>query len=287
MSRFTRLLVAFAATLLLVTAVACRPAETPPVPHVVVTAAEELPLDPFDPAWQAAPEHIARLLLQDMVEPRTLEITTEEVRVRSLSAGGRIAFRLQWNDRDPDDAPGQIRFADACAVQLPAEAGPTLPAPQMGEPGHAVEITYWSAKRQAALENPVESIADIYPHASVDHYPFEADSLEEGSPQQRAMALRYSPAHALGNPVSGPITSAVEDLIAAGPGTTTTSPTGGSEGRGERTDDGWAVVIVRTLPPGLAGNPAAQVALAVWDGSHGETGARKMRTGWIPMEWLP
>jgi hypothetical protein len=43
------------------------------------------------------------------------------------------------------------------------------------------------------------------------------------------------------------------------------------------------VTIVRRLPAGLAPQVRSQIAFAVWEGSHNETGARKMRTGWIPL----
>jgi hypothetical protein len=43
------------------------------------------------------------------------------------------------------------------------------------------------------------------------------------------------------------------------------------------------VVISRKLPDGLEGGARTQIAFAVWQGSEQEAGARKMRTGWIPM----
>ena len=44
------------------------------------------------------------------------------------------------------------QFPDACAVQLPAKLEPTVPAPQMGEAGKTVEITYWRAAWQAVVD---------------------------------------------------------------------------------------------------------------------------------------
>jgi hypothetical protein len=43
------------------------------------------------------------------------------------------------------------------------------------------------------------------------------------------------------------------------------------------------VIIVRPLPGGLTPAVRSQVAFAVWEGSKDEAGARKMRTGWIPL----
>jgi hypothetical protein len=50
-----------------------------------------------------------------------------------------------------------------------------------------------------------------------------------------------------------------------------------------RTREGWAVVIVRPVPDGLTPGARTVVAFAVWDGGRQEVGARKMRTGWIPL----
>ncbi len=48
-------------------------------------------------------------------------------------------------------------------------------------------------------------------------------------------------------------------------------------------DAGWAVVITRPLPSGLAPGGTSLVAFAVWNGSDGDVGGRKMRTVWIPL----
>lgn len=255
--------------------------------QVVAVETSSVPETPTDPAWDSAPEFVAKLLLQDLVEPRQMEITTAQVRVRALFDGRRLAFRLQWADSSLSDLPGSARFCDACAVQLPARIEPTLPAPQMGEPGRPVEISYWNAAWQAALDGRGDSIHDLYPHAVIDHYPFQAPPLERGSPAQEAMALRYSAARAVGNSVAGPHTKAVQELLAEGPGTLSPAPSSESAGHGVHTPEGWSVVLVRPLPQGLSADLGTQVAFAVWEGSHEEVGARKMRTAWIPLVFQP
>ena len=75
----------------------------------------------------------------------------------------------------------------------------------------------------------------------------------------------------------------VEDMVAEGPGTLAPAAAVTSKGGGQRTKDGWSVVIQRKLPAGLAPRVRTQVAFAVWEGSQHEAGARKMRTGWIPL----
>ena len=262
------------------TSASCR---RPPAPtlEVVAVAATMLPAGPDDAAWQHAPEHVAALLPQDLVEPRLLTPSTKDVRIRAIATGAEIAFRLEWADAVANDLPGAGRFMDACAVQVPQKAEASAPDPQMGQQGHPVEITYWRADWQATVNGRNDSIQALYPNATVDHYPFEALSLEPGSEAQREMARRYAPADASGNRRGGLRQLAVEDLIAEGPGSLSPASSTSSRGRGARTKVGWAVVIVRKLPVGLTLRSRTQVAFAVWEGSAQEVGSRKMRTPWV------
>jgi DMSO reductase family type II enzyme heme b subunit len=166
--------------LALVAATACAraPATTP---DVVAVMAARAPESPIDPAWDDAPEHVERLLLQDLVEPRLMTASTPEVRVRAIAGPGEVAFRLTWDDASLDDLPGAGRFVDGCAVQVPAVADPNAPDPQMGQVGKAVQIAYWRADWQATVAGRGTAIQDLYPNATVDHYPFEAPSLQSGS----------------------------------------------------------------------------------------------------------
>lgn len=261
----------------------CGSGEQHGTPEVRVLPVDALPEDTADPVWDDAPFHDAELTLQDLVEPRLLEPSTPRMRVRAVTDGDRIAFRMRWVDETRDDRPGASRFSDACAVQLPASAGADVPAPQMGEEGRIVEIAYWRASWQAVVDGREDTIAALYPNARIDHYPFEAPSLEIGSPEQQALAAQYAPARALGQAMEGPRQRPVEDLIAQGPGTLSPATEQRSTGRGSREDTGWQVMIVRPLPDSLDGSGRSQIAFAVWDGDRDEVGARKMRSVWIPI----
>jgi hypothetical protein len=268
---------------LIVICAACGKAPPPAPTEVVALERAALASTPDDAAWRDAPSFTAPLIVQDIVEPRLLEASTPEVRVQAMTDGQRVAFRLSWSDSTRNDVPGVARFADACAVQLPMSPGPDLPAPQMGENGRSVAITYWSAFWQTAVEGRPDSITALYPRAKVDHYPFEAPSLTHGADDQKAMALRYAPARAVGNPgVRRPGEAPVQDLIAEGPGTLTPLPETESQGGGSWKSGEWCVVLVRSLPRPLAEDNRTQVAFAIWDGSHREAGAQKMRSAWIP-----
>lgn len=260
----------------------CRQAAAP-VTEVVARRVAAVPAHPGDGAWDLAPEHVAKMIPQDLVEPRLMTPSTPEIRVRALGDRARIAFRLEWADDTRSDMPGPALMVDACAVQIPQKLDTEPPAPQMGESGKAVEVTYWRAEWQATVDGRGDTIRDLYPNAAIDHYPFNAQPLTPGSPEQVEAAKRYAPARALGNIRSGPRTTPVEDLMAEGPGTLSPAPPRGSNGKGVHGKTGWSVVITRPWPTGLADGQRTRVAFAVWQGSARESGARKMRTGWIPL----
>ena len=201
-SETMRTRITIAAISLLLVLCGCGPGEEHGTPEVQVLQVEALPEDVTDAIWDDATFHDAELILQDLVEPRLLEASTPRLRIRAVTDGDRIGFHMRWVDATRDDRPGASRFSDACAVQLPAEAGADVPAPQMGEEGRSVEIAYWRASWQAVVDGREDTIAALYPNASIDHYPFEAPSLTIGSTEQGALAAQYAPARALG-PVDG------------------------------------------------------------------------------------
>lgn len=272
----------YAAVLLILLGAACsRPPKL--VNEVVALEKGRLPSTPTDAAWEEAPEHQAKLVPQDQVEPRVLTPTTGEVRIRALTNGDEIAFRLEWIDDSKSDAPGPAKMIDACAIQIPAKIEKDLPEPQMGNEGKPVQVTYWRADWQATVDGRGDSIRDLYPNAAIDHYPQEAKPVAPGSEAHREMAARYSPARALGNIRGGPRAVPVEDLLASGPGTLSPGPSLGAKGRGAHQKDRWSVVISRKLPEGLLTNQRTHIAFAIWQGSQRESGARKMRSGWLPL----
>jgi hypothetical protein len=251
--------------------------------QVTIARVAALPSLPGDAAWRALAAARVPLIPQDLVEPRQLTPTTPEVLARAVTDGSRVAFLLEWTDATTDDMTKPAQFTDACAVQLPIDVAADLPAPQMGEPGRRVEITYWRAVWQAAVDGRPDSIQALYPGASVDHYPFEAPPLQNQPAARQDMEKRYAPARALGNEMAGPRQRPVEDLVAEGPGTLSPAARQESSGNGARTATGWAVMLARPLPPTLLAGKRTQVAFAVWDGARGEVGARKMRSVWVPI----
>lgn len=271
--------------LLLAVALGCGQPTAPSAPATDVRAPHvgALPRTPEDGAWATSPRFAAPLVLQDMVEPRKLVAGPTELQVQAVTDGTAIAFRLEWIDATEDSTRDAARFSDACAVQLPATISPDTPAPQMGETGRAVAITFWTAAAQATVDGRPEDIRVLHPNAKIDHYPFEAPGLEKKPAAQEDMAKQYAPAKAAGNPLASTPHKSVQDLMAEGPGSIRPAPPMDSAGLGRRTDRGWAVVISRPLPVGLAPGGRSIVAFAVWNGTEGDVGGRKMRTVWIPL----
>ena len=89
--------------------VSCRRAVTTTTEVVAVNAAT-VPTVPNDASWDNAPEHVGKLLLQDLVEPRQMKATTAEVRVRAITNGNEMAFRLEWADATKSDKPMPAQF---------------------------------------------------------------------------------------------------------------------------------------------------------------------------------
>jgi len=248
-----------------------------------VVPAPATTLDANDSVWRDAPTHVSKFILQDLVEPRLMEASTQEVQVQAITDGKEIAFRIEWTDETQNDMAKPHHFIDGCAVQIPLKISESVPAPQMGEAGKTVEISYWRADWQAIVDGRVDEITSLYPNAKPDHYPFNAESLKKNPQAQQETALRYAPARAMGNNRQGPRQQPVEDLIAEGPGTLTPNPQAFSKGKGIRMSKGWTVVMTRPVPEGLSKEKPSEIAFAIWEGSHGETGARKMRTGWVTL----
>lgn len=268
-----------AAILILLLAACGKPAAEAPATELRAHRVGTLPSDPGDAAWDAVKPFAAELRPQDLVEPRKLSAGTGPLRVRALTDGTSLVFRLEWADATDDSVRIPARFGDACAVQVPAVPTPDLPAPQMGEKDKPVEIAYWSASDQAAAAGRPDELTAFFPNAKIDHYPFSAAPLEGDAGAREAMALRYSPARAAGNPAAGPVRRAVQDLVAHGPGTLAPAAASTSEGRGRRTKDGWVVLIRRSLPKG----PRTHVCFAVWNGSEEDAGSRKRWVPWTPL----
>jgi hypothetical protein len=240
--------------------------------------------DPEAAEWSAAREYVAVMLLQDQAEPKLAKPTVETVRVRALHDGAWLALRLEWDDEARDDLEGPARFADAVALELPFAAGSDVPDAAMGQVGKPVRLTLWRASWQARLEGRKDPVKALYPRVATDHYP--ADAAKEA--ERPDMEKLYAPARGAKNPVTLlRDDSPTQDLVAEGFGTSQPAPAQVSVGKGVHKDGKWRVTIAVPLDKGpkdaLRAGARTYLALAVWDGGRGNVGARKMRSGWVPL----
>lgn len=287
--RLTHATIPALATLLLPLLAACGTGPTAPATSATEVDARrvaELPrTDPDAAAWSSAPEHVATLLLQDQTEPKLLEPGIPTMRIRALHDGEWVAFRLEWDDASHDVLASSGHQSDAVAVQLPMDAGGNVPDAAMGQMGRAVRVHLWKALWQARLDDSsLDPVQALYPNAAPDHYPYQhAPEARKGE-----MAALYAPARGVGNPITvGRADAPTQDLIAEGFGTLTALPEQLSQGRGIHDGKRWRVVIARPLDPeesgALKSGTRSYAAFAVWDGKAANAGAKKMRSGWIPL----
>ncbi len=143
----------------------------------------------------------------------------------------------------------------------------------MGHPGSAVRILLWKAPWQTA-----DMLSALHPNRPPPFYPFEAAPEEH----RARMAAHYAPADNVHNPNvhrpgGVPVVVAEAEMF----GSLTGVQVSALDGRGVYAGRTWKVVLASpaenlgsTLRPGRE----SKVAFAVWEGSAGNVGARKMRS---------
>jgi hypothetical protein len=238
-------------------------------------------LDPQAEFWAEAPASTIDLFPQMMAQPHHLDPSVNEVEMRVVHNGTWIGVLLEWADETRDVVFTTDTFGDQAAIQFPVERDP-LPMPMMGDAENAVNILQWRAAFQRDLEEGDLDIVDLYPNAWIDVYPHEILGVVD----QRA----YTGALGVDNPVARPDESPVLDMVAKGFGSTTVKAMQHGDGYGIWEDGRWHVVITRPLgrigpwDPDLEPGEATEIAVAIWDGSHGEVGSRKSWSNWVPVE---
>lgn len=245
---------------------------------------------PDDATWQIAPAETLSLMAQPMAIPKSSETYTPVATVKSIHNDKWIAFKLEWQCDSMSVAGKLAEFSDAVAIQFPKNDGPA-PAIFMGTKESPVHILHWRAQYQADVENGKPSMKDLYPNMNPDMYPMEfadAGNVKGLTDEKREI---YSPAKAVGNPQSSRKTSAVDEIIAEGFGTSAVIESKDVRGHGSWKDAKWSVVIVRPLDlvngSKLGTDKENFAAFAIWQGKKGEVGSRKSVTmAWINLQIL-
>lgn len=259
------------------------PGDTARQAELYLTPISDLALNPNAAIWASAAPTTVKLVPQDLVIPKLLEPSVPEVQVRAISDASNIVIRLEWQDKTLDDRPVTGSFVDACAIQVPAVSEASVPVVAMGQSTRPVDITFWRADWQAVVDGREDTITALFPNAAIDHYNPKAKPLEKNPAAQAEFALREAPARAVQPGRSGPREEPVEDLIGMGPADLRPAAKNVSKGRGIRTALGWAVVLSRPAPKGFSASKPINIAFAIWEGSHDEVGARKMRSAWVSL----
>jgi complex iron-sulfur molybdoenzyme family reductase subunit gamma len=183
---------------------------------------------------------------------------------------------MEWSDHTVDDAVSRAQdFTDAVAVEFPAAAGTSVPAVCMGQADGGVNIWQWRAEAQAAGPRQAQDPEDVTGNGYVDLYQETGDL--------------FFPAREAGNVVATNA-GAVEDLVAIGFGTIGPASSQTIQGRGDRHQGRWRVVVARPFPAPDADRPSFEVgtqtdvAFAIWDGSRGDRNGQKSVSQFVRLD---
>lgn len=239
--------------------------------------------NPWDAIWNGAPRQDVPLTPQNVTPPFGGG-TVKMVTARALHDGERIYVLLEWADPEANDTVnGYDEWGDAAAVMFPSEPG-TQPVYTMGNRDGGVNIWQWKAVWQADIERGFVSGTDLYPNTVADLYPNTGDwSLSTDDSLWR-------PAEYVGNPLAQRHhDTPVENLVALGYGTLTTSDVQNVDGTGAWQGGKWRALFVRDFAAtgdGLAQfavGDTTSIAFAVWDGGVGERDGIKSVANWIDL----
>ncbi|MFQ5983915.1 MAG: ethylbenzene dehydrogenase-related protein [Alphaproteobacteria bacterium] len=260
---------------------------------VVVRVPELKADDPYAIQWWQAPYVEVDVVPQEMAMPTLEEASVERVRLQTLHDGRRIAWRVSWEDQTLDGNVDVNRFSDAVALEFPLDDGA---APMMGDEESRVQILHWKALWQKDIDEGFQDVQDLHPSFWSDLYWFAKGRFPYPVPEafDNPAARQWFPALRAGNPMATwKRRQPVEELLAQGWGTLTHQPYVVTAAKGTWLREQWAVVFTRPLEtddpldhqfaPGATG----QIAVAVWDGSTGNVGARKHWSDWVAFEVEP
>jgi hypothetical protein len=237
--------------------------------------------DPYAGVWGQAAAVEVPLTAQQTTFPMGGG-TIQSITARALHDEESLYVLVEWQDDTQDTGVQRPQdFRDAAAVQFPSVAGGTIPFFCMGQADGHVNIWHWKADWQADIDRAYAGVAAANPDMHVDYYPQPDDPA-------------FNPARAVGNPLATLERSTpIENLVAGGAGTLTTSDIQTVQGRGEWRDGRWRVLFARRLSEssdGLAkfasgeGNDAA---FAVWNGSAGDRDGQKSVSQFVHLEIVP
>ncbi|MBT5551972.1 MAG: c-type cytochrome [Nitrospina sp.] len=237
---------------------------------------QEIDMDPGNPLWENVPaQNIHTIPLNARRDP------VDQIQFQSVVNDEGIAFRLEWEDSQPDRTSSRHQdFKDAIAMQfalgevLLHKHGHNEPFFGMGNRGKVVNIWQWRADWQTEIETK-EKLEYATKGMDMDTMIFGG----EVNPVDALNPFRDVP---------------VEELNAEGFGTLTPQPQTKQNvlGKGVWKDGKWSVVFFRSLDSlnkwdvkFKRKNPVL-VAFAIWDGKHQDRNGRKVISMWQRLKAL-
>lgn len=256
----------------------------------------ELPAGPKDAAWlQARPLYVALMPLW------WTEQRVEGLLVQALHDGKELALRFSWLDPTVDDmAVRHDSFRDAVAVQFSLSSDPPFYMGDKTDHG-GVNIWMWKADRQANIVHGYRDVDQAFPDRIVDYYPEPAltradtQNVEPAHGPLSTHRPEFVTAWGAGNLVADPnLSTAVECLVARGPGTLSGKPAIVQlvQGKAEYERGVWYVQMQRTLAlpecqeHGMEDERAFHpgdylpVSFAIWEGGAGDRDGKKNISIW-------
>ncbi len=236
----------------------------------------EIDIDPGNPLWEDVPvQNIHTMPLNARRDP------IDQIQFQSVANDEGIAFRLVWEDSQPDRTSSRHQdFKDAIAMEfalgegLLHKHGHNEPFFGMGNRGKVVNIWQWRADWQTEIETK-EKLEYATKGMDMDTMIFGG----EANPVDALNPFRDVP---------------VEELNAEGFGTLTPQPQTKQNvlGKGVWKEGKWSVVLFRTLDSlnkwdikFQRKNPVL-VAFAIWDGQHQDRNGRKVISMWQRLKAL-
>ena len=246
---------------------------------VSVKVKGRIPLDPFNMVWEKAKAVQVPLAGQSVTKPMELSIPVRSLKVKSVNNGKEIAFLLVWEDKTKDAFHLINRFSDAVAVQIPYIPSDKV-AITMGSKHRRVLILHWTAFRQENIEKGYADVSKIHPNYAYDWYPHAKKPYRYPEDWSNQYALAYIGGEKVFR--KNTFRTPVREVVAEGYGSSTWKDVQSAQGRRVYKKGKWYVVIKREFRVENTSNPqwgpgrSTYVTFAVWDGSSGHRGARKV-----------
>ncbi len=263
-------------------------------PTIVSKLVSAAPVDdPNAAVWAEAVPVDVPLSAQLVTSPRIFEPHVGKVMVRSVHDGNRISFLLEWSaPKASKDLLRHEDFRDSAAIQFAVTAGEQMPYVCMGQQAGAVNIWHWKADWEQDLAG-FRDIDDAYPNMAqdaqkpligvkTDPYPLSPYQGEEQLDSDIFLTGKDA-----GNIFSDADlrNGAIENLVAEGFGTSTTSNVQNVRGKGVYSGGNYKVIFSRALSAedGLAQFVSGKqhpIAFAVWNGAQGDSDGMKSVSSW-------